>query len=589
MPADLYNPKHFLEPSTLTLSDLLAGRYFHVPAYQRDYAWTEVEVRQLWSDLLATVERSWTVTGMPVDHPRPHFFGPIVVQTKPDNPGTVEVMDGQQRLVTFSVLLSILVEYASNLADAEKRTVWTESIKHLLFVFAGGTRRARVQLGRSAEDYEQLFNALLTDVDRQTYRGTLPATLPPELRAMLAAYDQLRKQVAAYLDGAADHDEKLIRLIRTLIGLSLFLLMEVQEQGVAYEVFEGLNARGLELSQADLVKNKLFSVAEQQNTLEEVKAQWEAAYEAIRGQSMVNMPLFLQYHHAVFYGPVKATELYNKISSETLPTTTATDYAISVRKSAERLQTTLDAGAAFSDNAIRHIERIRDSLANRYALVLIIASTDRVQIDTPDYETVLRLAHHFAFRRFVIEDASLSTYANEITEAARGFAAGGSVAELASALITKSTDAAFKASFREASARTAKEGFYVCEMIEHYLGSNAGMLPNPQSPSQHLEHIFPQRPSAVDWPPINAEDLALVVNRLGNLLVLEGTINRRIKNKAYSFKQSNPTNLDYAHSALKMPHSLGGYEDAGQWTTESIRERQNSLADLYAVNVWSLT
>jgi hypothetical protein len=587
MPADLYNPRHFLEPSTLTLSDLIGGRYFHVPPYQRDYAWTELEVRQLWTDLLATVERSWTATGMPVDHPRPHFFGPIVVQTEPENPGTVEVMDGQQRLVTFSILLSILAEYADNLTDQEKRQVWTGTITQLLFVFAGGARRPRVQLGRSAEHYEQLFNARLTDAERQAYRDALPSTLPPEMRTMLAAYDRLRQEVQAYLDGAADHDEKFIRLIRTLIGLSLFLLMEVQEQGVAYEVFEGLNARGLELSQADLVKNKLFSAAEKQGTLTEVKAQWELAFQAILGQPMVKMTLFLQYHHQVFYGPVKATDLYDEISSKTLPKTTAIEYATSVRKSAERLQLTLDAGAGFSDNAIRDIERIRDALANRYALVLIIASTDRVQADSTDYEKVLRLAHHFAFRRFVIENASLSTYTNEITEAARSFAAGGSVADLANTLRAKSSDAAFKAHFAEASARAAKEGFYVCEMIEHYLGSDAGMLPNPQSPSQHLEHILPQRPSATEWPTITDEELALVINRIGNLLVLEGNINRYIKNKAYNFKKSNPSTKDYKQSALKMPHLLSDYEEDGQWTVESIQQRQKSMAELYAV-IWSL-
>jgi hypothetical protein len=347
--------------------------------------------------------------------------------------------------------------------------------------------------------------------------------------------------------------------------------MVAQEQGVAYEVFEGLNARGLELSQADLVKNKLFSLADQQGTLEGVKTQWEAAFAAIRGQSMLEMPLF----PAVFYRPVKAT--------------TAIDYVTSVRKSAERLQQTLDAGAVFSDNAIRHIERIRYALTNRYALVLIIPSTERVQIGSPDYETVLRVAHHFAFRRFVIEDASLSSYSSEITEAARGFAVGSSVADLAYALSSKSTDAAFKTRFREASARTAKEDFYVCEMIEHYLGSSAGMLPNPQSPSQHLEHVFPRWPSALDWPQIGAEELAIVVNRFGNLLVLEGTINRRIRNKAYSYKKANTTSFDYAHSALKLPHTLNDYEDGQQWTVESIESRQAALGDQYAVSIWNLS
>src|SRR5262249_19214688 len=153
-----------------------------------------------------------------------------------------------------------------------------------------------------------------------------------------------------------------------------------------------------------------------------------------------------------------------------------------------------------------------------------------------------RLAHHFAFRRFVVGGASVEAYASEVTDAAKAFAAGGTVADLAAALQSKSTDATFKARFREGSARTAKEGFYVCEMIEHHLGSGAGMLPTPQGPSQHLEHIFPKNPAAGAWPAVPPEELELSLNRFGNLLVLEADINRHIKNKAYAIKKTNPEN-----------------------------------------------
>jgi hypothetical protein len=253
------------------------------------------------------------------------------------------------------------------------------------------------------------------------------------------------------------------------------------------------------------------------------------------------------------------------------------------------LQVTLEAGSTFSDLSIRDIERLRDSLANKYALLLIIAATDRVAIDSADYAAVLRLAHHFAFRRFIIERASISTYTSEVVEAGREFAGGGSLIQLANSLNEKSTNAAFAARFREASARNNKEGFYVCEMIEHHLGSSAGMLPNPQSPTQHVEHIFPKKPESGAWPPVPPDKLLDdYVNRFGNLLVLEGDINRRVKNHSYAIKQSNPEGLDYSHSALKMPHQLGPFEKDGGWSFESIVERQNWLVAQFAEAIWGL-
>ena len=75
----------------------------------------------------------------------------------------------------------------------------------------------------------------------------------------------------------------------------------------------------------------------------------------------------------------------------------------------------MDAGADFTEAETRDIEHIRDSLRNKYALTLIIASAGKLQIGTDDYATLLRIAHHFAYRRFVVGDASVTVYANEAT------------------------------------------------------------------------------------------------------------------------------------------------------------------------------
>jgi hypothetical protein len=124
-------------------------------------------------------------------------------------------------------------------------------------------------------------------------------------------------------------------------------------------------------------------------------------------------------------------------------------------------------------------------------------------------------------------------------------------------------------------------------MIEHWLGAGAGMLPNPQSPAQHLEHIFPRNPAQGEWPPIEKAELGLIVNRIGNLLVLEADINKHIKNKSYAYKKQNSKNLDYTHSALQMPRKLEDFEEDGSWGRSSIEKRQEALA-YDAVKVWPL-
>lgn len=586
---DLYSPSDFLNPRTMNLEQLLGEHFFEVPAYQRNYAWQgEEEVRQLWQDICAVSDRSWLPSGLPVDKRRPHFFGAIVVQQREDDPTTFEVMDGQQRLITFSILVSILNELSREIPDIEQRNNWEGTLSKLLSIYVSGQLKPRLKLGRSSGHFVSLFCSGRNHEERASYIEQLGDNRPPELVSMDSSYEQLRKGTFEFLESADSFQQGLIRLNRTVLGLSLFLMMSVKQPDAAYEVFEGLNARGRELSQADLIKNKLFSVAEPQGTLAQVQRNWEATYVSINGQSMVDMPLFLQLHHWAFHGVVKATGLYDAVATNTLKSIDALEYSLTVKESAERLQRTLDAGALFDDGAIRNIEAIRDVLSNRFALLLVVASTRQCTMDSEEYSEVLRLAHHFAFRRFVIGDASLSVYSSELAEAALEYQKAGDLQLLRSHLRAKSSDSAFIADFKEARSRTNKEGFYVCEMIERHLGSDAGMLPNRQSPSQHLEHIFPRNPKPGDWPNVDKDELERHVNRLGNLLVLEADINRSIRNYSYSFKKSNNKGRDYQNSGLQLPRSLNQYEEDGEWTFGSIERRQVDLADNYATKVWPL-
>ena len=85
-----------------TLSEILEGRYFRVPDYQRGYAWSSRQLEEFWEDLSA-VEKSGGR----------HYTGAITVEALPDSSEFTlgkgfEVVDGQQRLTTIAILLSTL-------------------------------------------------------------------------------------------------------------------------------------------------------------------------------------------------------------------------------------------------------------------------------------------------------------------------------------------------------------------------------------------------------------------------------------------------------------------------------------------------
>jgi len=90
---------------------------FRIPGYQRPYAWTTEQARELFEDLLGFLRAS---TG-PVSEMPPYFLGSIVL-IKPDGTPDSDVVDGQQRLTTLTLLLSAI---RSNLEAARAANLTT--------------------------------------------------------------------------------------------------------------------------------------------------------------------------------------------------------------------------------------------------------------------------------------------------------------------------------------------------------------------------------------------------------------------------------------------------------------------------------
>ena len=111
-----------LTSTDVSIEELLSGKYvFTIPAYQRDYTWTREEAVQLVDDLAAViedVERDGAQT--------PYFLGTMLFVETPEEgksagaPDMVEVVDGQQRLITLAILFSVIRDLATSEVEAKK-------------------------------------------------------------------------------------------------------------------------------------------------------------------------------------------------------------------------------------------------------------------------------------------------------------------------------------------------------------------------------------------------------------------------------------------------------------------------------------
>jgi uncharacterized protein with ParB-like and HNH nuclease domain len=217
--------------ATKYLPFLEGRKQYVIPIYQRTYSWTQQQCAQLWSDILRVADDE----GMDG-----HFIGSIVyIQQGIYQSTTIPqmlVIDGQQRLTTLALLLLAL-------ADA----VDTSRV-------AASFSREELFDGYLTNKYgkdELRYKLLLTQADRDTLIGLIdgrePATSSARIRENFRYFQQ---QCASDVD-----------LDTIYRGIGKLILVDIaldRDHDNPQLIFESLNSTGLELSQADLIRNYIL-------------------------------------------------------------------------------------------------------------------------------------------------------------------------------------------------------------------------------------------------------------------------------------------------------------------------------------------
>ena len=237
-----------------------------VPLFQRPYVWNEDnQWEPLWGDVKRVAQR---LLGDPHARHQPHFLGAVVLQQLQNPSGTMQertIIDGQQRLTTLQLLLDAL--HAELLAvGAEQPAMRVETLVMNAPPFW--------------ERPEDRFKVWPTNRDRAAFNAVMAADPPLAYDAlehrtsrMVQAHEFFARRVREWL--AADMESVQLRagaVERTVRELMQMVVIDLAADENAQEIFETLNARGAQLTAADLIKNFIFQ------RLTESGADVEAAY-----------------------------------------------------------------------------------------------------------------------------------------------------------------------------------------------------------------------------------------------------------------------------------------------------------------------
>jgi uncharacterized protein with ParB-like and HNH nuclease domain len=214
---------------------------FSIPAYQRPYAWTTEQASELLSDLLSFLgDESDSATDA-----NPYFLGSIVLIKSEDTPQS-DVVDGQQRLTTLTILLAVL-RALLNPAKSSKITEYIYQENDPIEGVLGGYRlKLRdkdkdffckyIQDGKSLDTLFSLDASLLTDSQRNIQKNTR------------YFFDKLKQKSEQQLD----------QFIFYLMTRCFLVMVSTPDLDSAYRIFSVLNSRGLDLSLTDILKAEII-------------------------------------------------------------------------------------------------------------------------------------------------------------------------------------------------------------------------------------------------------------------------------------------------------------------------------------------
>ncbi len=540
-----------IQPRHLTLAKLLNGRLFEIPDYQRAYSWTSRERKDLFGDIENVFAKNSQES---------HFMATIVCLHKDsvtlgtDEYDQLDVVDGQQRLTTIILLLNA-IKLALR-SEKEKFSRIYREIEELL-VKVDGDNLLLLQTNLDSSHY---FSDFLHD--REVPLPNRAKTLAD--RELLSGIKDCQDFVAEWVE----KQRKLIDLYACVKNQLSFILHQISDEKLVYTVFEVLNSRGMEVSWLDRLKSILMGKAfELENTnrdrlIKDLHIIWRDIYaqlglrqglntEALRFAATLwkpNMPSRpLSERDAVDGLRLQAhdSKSIRDVARWLLKVTKACDKVISNRRrnAVTRIsQARMLAVALHLSEELSNTER--ENLLSQWERVTfriygMLGRDARTRVG--DY---VRLAW-----RIVNEDIAVNQMGSEINSIGKEFPIEDAVKALANGNCYEGWQDELR---------------YFMFRYEEHLAAGINFR-NEQweriwraSPAKSIEHIVSQKTATAD-----------IIHTLGNLMILPPNLNSKLQDKPPEVKSD-----EYRKTGLLTANEVA---DMGEWTRESLRQREEAL------------
>ena len=591
---------------------------FLVPLFQRPYVWNE---EQQWEPLWKDLERVATrlLRNSHTKH-EPHFLGAIVLQHVQNRVGELQermVIDGQQRLTTLQILLDAL--------HAELHRI--EAIApsgRLEYLIQNDKRFCKAD--------EDRYKVWPTNRDRPAFNEVMTAPYPVDYGSLthkssklVHAHRFFSEQARAWLD-AGDPEQRHVRAeaiehsVRELLQL---VVIDLSAEENSQEIFETLNARGAQLTAADLIKNFVFqklleSAADVEKAYETYWRDFETAFwetEVSSGRLRYQRSsLFLNHWLISRTGEeVVAREVLVAPAISRFKTFAEHDVEVAI----DRLLQQMSRAAA----VYRHVTKAADNVEGRIDRIglfayrikamqsdvmksVLLALLDPERPATPPavINAALDVIESWLTRRMLVR-ATTKSYTQvvaELVNVVRQASVDQIDQAVRSYLMSQTAEARYWPDDEELTRELMEWPIYrkvsrarlrmVLEAIEDHsrgyrpAGTEYAGMRIPRN-TFWIEHIMPQTWETAWDPPTmgTLQDRAQRIHTLGNLTLLTAKLNKAVSNGPWDGKNGKRSELR-KHDLLLLNRDLDGFSGNG-WADESIMRRTGELINKI-IDIW---
>lgn len=549
------------------------GLTYRIPPFQRDYSWEEEQWEDLWQDIQEVTSS---------EQESAHYMGYLVLQS--DNEKTFDVIDGQQRLTTLSLVvlaaLKGLQQLIENGEDAEKNKQRYDQIRQTYVGFLDPVTlisKTKLTLNRNNDSYFQNYIVTLRPLPIRGFKASE--------HTLRKSFEWFSKKLQDYLKSCdGDKGIAIAQLIENMSDRLFFTVISVTDELNAYKVFETLNARGVRLSSTDLLKNYLFSVIHKENNdsheLKVLEDRWESMVSRLGSESF---PDFLRSHWVSRNKSVRHSELYKAVRNTVHSRESVFNLLRDMEEDVDTYLALSNPELSNWNEGLKRHSRTLKMFGVRQIIPLLMAASRKLNV--ADFEAVIRYLVVISYRYNVIGNLPANEQEKLYQQVAQKVTSGEMNTPQTIVTALKSiypSDATFKTLFTEKTLNTTNSRnakivrFTFAEIEKHLTGNEYDFA----SENFSIEHVLPQN-AEHGWTHFDDVEVEAMLYRLGNMCLLEKNINRDIANLAFDQKKSK-----LSESTFLLARNIAS--ENTEWTSERIASRQSYLAT-QAAAVWRIS